>query len=88
MPHRDRSGDATLHDGLGRIKCPVLVIGVQSDILFPYFLQREIAEVLKETGNKQVTYYELDALYGHDTFLIDRVNVGGAVKGHLEIEST
>jgi homoserine acetyltransferase len=31
-----------------------------------------------------VTYVELDAPYGHDTFLIDRERVGGAVKAHLE----
>ena len=27
-----------------------------------------------------MTYYELDSLYGHDTFLLDISNVGGAVK--------
>ena len=31
-----------------------------------------------------VTYYELDSMYGHDTFLIDIRAVGAAVKGHLE----
>ncbi len=29
-------------------------------------------------------YYELDALFGHDTFLLDVAGVGAAVKGHLE----
>ena len=38
----------------------------------------------RESGNDHVTYYELDALYGHDTFLIDVNTVGAAVKGHLE----
>jgi homoserine O-acetyltransferase len=46
--------------------------------------QQEIATLLKKTGNKHVIYYELDALYGHDTFLIDINNVSQAVKGHLE----
>ncbi|KAJ2314333.1 homoserine O-acetyltransferase, partial [Coemansia sp. RSA 2704] len=63
---------------------PALVLGVQSDILFPVAQQREIAEILREAGNPHVTYYELDAMYGHDTFLIDVVNVGAAIKGHLE----
>jgi homoserine acetyltransferase len=38
---------------------------------------------LTETGCS-VTYLELDAPFGHDTFLIDRERVGGAVKEHLE----
>jgi homoserine O-acetyltransferase len=75
----------SLEDGMARITCPTLVIGVQSDILFPITQQKEIVSLLKGTGNQRVTYYELDALYGHDTFLIDVVGVGDAVKGHLEL---
>ncbi|KAI7866709.1 Alpha/Beta hydrolase protein [Spinellus fusiger] len=74
-----------LVEGMRAITMPTLVLGVQSDILFPVWQQKEIAECLKEAGNQNVTYYELDAMYGHDTFLIDRVSVGGAVKGHLEL---
>ncbi|KAJ3122997.1 hypothetical protein HK098_002293 [Nowakowskiella sp. JEL0407] len=70
--------------GCANVQMPTLVLGVQSDILFPIWQQKEIADVLRAAGNKNVTYYELDAIYGHDTFLIDRVNIGGAVKGHLE----
>lgn len=74
-----------LVEGMSSIKMPTLVLGVQSDILFPVWQQKEIAECLRQAGNKEVTYYELDSIYGHDTFLIDRVSVGGAVKGHLEL---
>jgi homoserine O-acetyltransferase len=66
-----------------RIACPTLVIGVTSDILFPAWQQRELASALRKQG-AAVTYVELDAPYGHDTFLIDREHVGGAVKAHLE----
>ncbi|KAI9228461.1 MAG: homoserine O-acetyltransferase [Piptocephalis tieghemiana] len=72
--------------GMSNIKQPTLVLGVQSDILFPHWQQREIANSLRRAGNEHVTHYELDAEYGHDTFLIDTVNVGAAVKGHLEQE--
>eukprot|EP00051_Salpingoeca_urceolata_P017330 m.235264 g.235264 ORF g.235264 m.235264 type:complete len:183 (-) comp18923_c0_seq17:252-800(-) len=75
---------ASLKDGLAQIRCPVLVLGVQSDILFPITQQRQLTNVLRAAGNKHVTYYELDAIYGHDTFLIDVVSVGSAIKGHLE----
>ncbi|KAG0271099.1 hypothetical protein BGZ95_001145 [Linnemannia exigua] len=35
---------------------------------------------------KNVTYYELDSMYGHDAFLLEIINVGSAVKGHLELK--
>jgi len=66
---------------------PTLILGVASDILFPAWQQREIAEALKAAGNRVVTHVELGedkSLFGHDTFLLDLVNVGGAVKRFLE----
>ena len=77
----DGSGPA-----LGRIRCPALVIGVQSDVLFPVWQQRELADRL-EKGGCAVTFVELDAPYGHDTFLIELERVGAAVKDHLEAEA-
>lgn len=63
---------------------PTLVMGCKSDVLFPIWQQRQIAETLRSIGNQYVVYYELDTLYGHDTFLIDVNTVGAAVKGHME----
>lgn len=66
---------------------PSLVLGVASDILFPAWQQREIANALRRTGNKAVTHVELGeekSLFGHDTFLLDLQNVGGAVKDFLD----
>jgi homoserine acetyltransferase len=48
---------------------PTLVLGVQSDILFPPEQQREIADALRMAGNGRVSYYELGGVWGHDTFL-------------------
>lgn len=62
---------------------PALVLGVQSDVLFPVEQQRELADALKLAGNKNVTYYELGGVWGHDTFLLDVMNVGGAIRGFL-----
>lgn len=47
-----------------------LVIGVESDILFPLDQQREIAQGLEKAG-LQVEFHALDAIHGHDSFLID-----------------
>jgi len=68
---------------LAGVHCPALVIGVESDALFPVWQQRELAAFLKESSER-VTYIELDAPFGHDTFLIERESVGGAIKTHLE----
>lgn len=62
---------------------PVLILGVQSDILFPVDQQRELADALRMTGNSRVSYYELGGVWGHDTFLLDVQNVGGAIRGFL-----
>jgi homoserine acetyltransferase len=61
---------------------PTLVMGVASDILFPAWQQREIAETLRRAGNDQVSHIELGedkSLFGHDTFLLDLEGVGGSV---------
>eukprot|EP00050_Salpingoeca_kvevrii_P013720 m.30725 g.30725 ORF g.30725 m.30725 type:complete len:475 (+) comp5254_c0_seq1:149-1573(+) len=81
-------GFPSLKESLGRVTCPTLVIGVQSDLLFPIEQQREMSDMLRRAGNKHVTYYELNSIYGHDTFLIDVGPVGSAVKGHLENSQT
>lgn len=48
---------------------PTLILGVQSDILFPVEQQQEVADALRMAGNADVRYYELGGVWGHDTFL-------------------
>lgn len=65
---------------------PTLVLGVASDILFPAWQQREIAETLRRVGNRSVTHVELGedrSLFGHDTFLLDLEGVGGEIRRFL-----
>jgi len=65
---------------------PTLVMGVESDILFPAWQQREIAETLRRAGNKRVTHVELGedaSLFGHDTFLLDLEHIGGNLRRFL-----
>jgi len=70
--------------GLQRLKnIPALVLGVQSDVLFDVEQQRALADALKLAGNRNVTYYELGGVWGHDTFLLDVQTVGGAIRGFL-----
>ena len=58
------------------------MIGVKSDLLFPVWQQRELADHLRD-DECQVTYLEIDAPYGHDTFLIERSQIGGALERFL-----
>ena len=47
-----------------------LIIGVETDLLFPLRQQREIAEGL-EAGGSAVTFVPLPSVQGHDSFLVD-----------------
>lgn len=51
---------------LGGVRVPVLVIGIDSDMLYPRSEQQELAELLP-LG----TYAEIKSKYGHDAFLIE-----------------
>ncbi|KAF5101261.1 hypothetical protein D0Z00_000931 [Geotrichum galactomycetum] len=67
----------------------VLVLGVDSDILFPSWQQREIADMLKAGSDypEGIEYIELGqdiSLFGHDTFLLAVDHVGGPMKRFLE----
>jgi homoserine O-acetyltransferase len=65
---------------------PTLVMGVASDILFPAWQQREVANALRHAGNRNVSHVELSeeqSMFGHDTFLLDLKNVGGNIKNFL-----
>lgn len=53
-------------DVLGSLKIPALVIGIDSDILYPTNEQKELAELL---GNG--SYDELESPLGHDAFLLE-----------------
>lgn len=65
---------------------PTLVMGAASDILFPAWQQYEVAEALKQGGNRSVSHFELSekqSMFGHDTFLLDLKNIGGNLRNFL-----
>ncbi|KAJ1335813.1 homoserine O-acetyltransferase [Microdochium nivale] len=76
-----------LISGLAAIRdIPTLVMGVSSDILFPAWQQREVANALRLGGNRNVAHVELSeeqSMFGHDTFLLDLKNVGGSINNFL-----
>ncbi|TDR43201.1 homoserine O-acetyltransferase [Tahibacter aquaticus] len=76
-------GRGGVADALGRIALQhVLVIGVETDILFPLSQQEEIAEGLRG-GGAEVEFVALDSPQGHDAFLVDIVRFGAAIAQFL-----
>ncbi len=53
-------------NALKSIRAKVLCVGIKSDLLFPIYEQKLIAE---NAGNAE--YVEIDSFYGHDGFLIE-----------------
>ena len=60
-----------------------LVIGVETDMLFPVDQQREIADHLRAAGRARVEYHAFPSLQGHDAFLVDLARFEPAIGGFL-----
>ncbi len=73
---RDRNGIA---NALSRIEAKALVIGIDSDILFPMDEQIELALHLKNAR-----LYVIESTFGHDGFLVELDTIGETVKAFLE----
>lgn len=77
--HAGGSADAALR----RIALErALVIGVETDILFPLTQQQQIADGLRE-GGAEVDFVALDSPQGHDAFLVDIPRFGAAIARFL-----
>jgi homoserine O-acetyltransferase len=72
---RGRGGMAA---AFGRLRAPVLSVGVRSDILYPPHQSREIVELAAAAG-VPARYHELDSPHGHDAFLIEAEQMGAIV---------
>jgi homoserine O-acetyltransferase len=76
---------ASLEDALARVAARVLVIGVESDILFPIEQQRALAEAFRAAG-MQPTFAALPSVQGHDSFLIDLPRFGPVIADFLKAD--
>jgi len=64
-------GEGSVAEALKRFKIEgALVIGVETDLLFPIEQQQELADGLAMSG-RQVKLVRLNSLQGHDSFLVD-----------------
>lgn len=60
-----------------------LVIGVDSDFLFPEYQQKELARCLEDAGVK-TRYQGIKSHYGHDAFLLDEENFIPVIKDFID----
>jgi homoserine O-acetyltransferase/O-succinyltransferase len=80
--------DLTAHGGsvelvLARSRIErALIVGVESDLLFPIDEQRALAEALRK-GGADTRFAPLDCLEGHDSFLIDLESFGREISAFL-----
>lgn len=77
-------GYASLTESFKRIKTrKVLVVSYSSDWLYPSYQSAEVVEAL-EANNIDVSYNEIDAPYGHDSFLIDYKKLNPLIRDFLD----
>ena len=76
--HDVGKGRGGLESGIARIRVPALVLGINSDILYPIYQQRQIHQLLARNGTP-TELVEIDSPHGHDAFLINVDQVAGAV---------
>ncbi len=75
-------GRGSYDEGVRLIEAPTLMIGIRSDILFPAYQVRQVADVLQRVG-RDGRYVELDSPNGHDAFLNDVVIMGRHIERFL-----
>jgi homoserine O-acetyltransferase len=80
--HDVARGRGSLEAAMARITVPNLTIGINSDVLYPPYQQRQTARLLSRTGMPS-SYIEIDSPHGHDAFLIHFEQVGEPIAKFL-----
>jgi len=65
---------------LAKIQAETLVIGIQSDLLFPVEEQEFLAQSISK-GKLEV----IDSIYGHDGFLIEVEKIKSVLQKHFKL---
>jgi homoserine O-acetyltransferase len=78
---RGRGGVAA---ALGSISAPLVVVGIDSDRLFPIRLQQQLVELTPGAAELHV----LRSPVGHDGFLVETEQVGAFVRHALALASS
>ena len=76
-------GRGGIEPAVERIRAKVLAAGISSDMLYPRNQSREIVAAVRAIGGR-ADYVEIDSAHGHDAFLLEDAQVGGALADLLE----
>lgn len=63
----------------------VLLFGFTKDLLYPPQCISEVATQLKKV-NKDIKYYEVQTVFGHDGFLVEFEKWASPIKSAIELE--
>ena len=77
---RGRAGAAA---AMARLRCPVLVMSITSDALYPPWQQRQIRDLVTQVGGR-CELVDIDSPHGHDAFLLEEEQVGDALRKFLQ----
>ena len=69
----------TFKEVLGKLTTPTLIMGINSDLLYPTYEQKELVELIPNA-----IYKEIHSSYGHDAFLIELEQINEHLNGFLE----
>ncbi|MFV0346263.1 MAG: homoserine O-acetyltransferase [Bacteroidales bacterium] len=72
---RSRGG---VKKALKSIKIPVMVMGVDTDLLYPIETQKYMSRLIPNSK-----FYEVESQFGHDGFLIETDKIGLLIKGFI-----
>ena len=76
-------GRGSMAEAVERIRCPVLAVGVASDILYPHCQSAEIA-ARAESAGVDARLVELSGPHGHDAFLIEHEQLDEPLRTFLD----
>ena len=81
--HNVGRGKASIKYALSQVKARTLVIGIDTDILFPSTEQKFLAEHIQTAQ-----YREITSLYGHDGFLVEFDQLDSILKKFYQKKET
>lgn len=81
--HDVSRGRGAYADVLASIEQPTLVVGIDSDVLYPLAEQKELADTLPNA-----TLETLSSPHGHDAFLIEQDELGALIRPFLQEHAT
>ena len=83
MDNYDASVNGSLEDAMSKISCRLLIIGFESDWLYPSERGKEIQLAGMKT-NVNCTYVSLPGEQGHDSFLFASEKYDEIIKSFIE----